>query len=528
MSGLPHPQRWREGLGLCLGAGALAVVGLGLPVLGTGCPRTCVGVGCEDQFTAGLVGVFTDEELAAPLASGEAVSPRTAGLEISGTLALGPDWAVALGPGGLLVGSPVEGAVRSFAAGLDGTVDLTASGGFLQSERGADDFGHSLAVVPDLDGSGVDELLVGAPRHRRSGDTREDGAVYLFADLGEGFSGDFSADDHRLRVVAEDSGVRFGREVAGCADLDGDGGGDWLAAAPYDSREAELAGAVEVGLSSQLDSSTQILTGERGLTLFGSVTGAAAGAALSCRHPLLGGAVPDVAVGAPFVDGDHEAEGAVYLLEGAELADGSLEDQAALVLRGLSDEAWLGWSVATGDVDGDGLADLAAGAPGADGGRGEVLVWLGRLLAEAEAGSAPAARFRVTGVSAGDGLGRALAMGDLDGDGIDDLVIGAPRRNPDGTDEGFDSGAAYVFLGSPDAVRWRPLMGADEADLELSTAQQFLRTGSALATGDVDADGVSELALLQQTEGLQASTRSRLPLPPQRHAGDRRMRRPAD
>ena len=53
---------------------------------------------------------------------------------------------------------------------------------------------------------------------------------------------------------------------------------------------------------------------------------------------------------------------------------------ATRVLSGLGEQHWAGWSVATGDLDGDGRSDVAAGAPGADRGAGMVLVWLGSEL----------------------------------------------------------------------------------------------------------------------------------------------------
>jgi len=171
-----------------------------------------------------------------------------------------------------------------------------------------------------------------------------------------------------------------------------------------------------------------------------------------------------------------------------------------MVLQGLTAESWLGWSVALGDLDGDGKTDIVGGAPGTSEAAGEVLVWMGRDLQE----DSTRPRFRIQGLSSGDGLGRAVVVADVDGDGLDDLVAGAPRRNPLGETAplAHDSGSVYIFHGSLDAVAWRPLMSADEADVELSTVQQFLRAGRALASGDLDEDGLSDLAVLQRTEGL--------------------------
>ena len=203
----------------------------------------------------------------------------------------------------------------------------------------------------------------------------------------------------------------------------------------------------------------------------------------------------DIVVGAPFADGDQEAEGAIYVLSGADLpGPTTLAEAATRVLRGLGEQHWAGWSVATGDLDGDGRDDLVAGAPGADDGAGMVLVWRGTSLLTTRDGFP---EVRLYGADAGDGFGRSVAIADLDGDGIEDLLVGAPRRNPSPKDnpDYFDSGAVYVFRGADDLQTWRPVLSADDTDARWAQAGRFLRTGSRITTGDLDGDGADEVAL---------------------------------
>ena len=164
-----------------------------------------------------------------------------------------------------------------------------------------------------------------------------------------------------------------------------------------------------------------------------------------------------------------------HVLSGAALpGPTTLMVAATRVLSGLGEQHWAGWAVATGDLDGDGQPDLAAGAPGADDGAGMVLIWLGADLFTTRDGFPDV---RLYGDEKGDGFGRSVSIADTDGDGLDDLLVGAPRRNPSPKDnpEFFDSGALYLFRGAPELRTWRPVLFADDADARWAQAGQFLR-----------------------------------------------------
>src|SRR3990172_2570173 len=154
-------------------------------------------------------------------------------------------------------------------------------------------------------------------------------------------------------------------------------------------------------------------------------------------------------------------------------------------------------SVATGDFNGDGAVDLAMGAvkaDGPDGGPsdvGAVYVFFAPFqpgeARDAARGDQDAAFY---GAAPGDEAGPALAAGDLTGDGIDDLVIGAPFA--DGPGGRADAGAVYVVYGSPD------LSGAAElaeggADVTVSGAEAQDLAGLAVTVGDVSGDGVDDV-----------------------------------
>jgi hypothetical protein len=477
-------------------AGGVLLGLAGAAAFAPGCTTPCTGSGCEAEFSAARIGVMTGGDA---FVSGRH-APLDAPWQVEGTLALGPDWSVALGPMGLVAGSPDDSAVRIFAPQTEGVVSATVAETTLVAERADLRFGAAVDIVPDLDGDGLDELLVGAPEDRRTDLTRHDGAAWLLSGAALGEGGEQVADDARmLTLVGDNEGAEFGQVLAGCPDLEGDQRGGLVVAAPLDSSRDSLAGRIVVAPPSTLDGlSGRVKLGSLAHVYTGVGVGARAGTGVDCAGDLDGDGFGDIVVGAPFADGDREAEGAIYVLSGAELpGPTTLVVAARRILSGLGEQHWAGWSVATGDLDGDGRDDLVAGAPGADDGAGMVLVWRGAELFTTRDGFPDV---RLYGDGAGDGFGRSVAIADLDGDGVDDLLVGAPRRNPSPQDnpEYFDSGAVYVFRGAPDLRTWRPVLSADDADARWAQPLQFLRTGGRIATGDLDGDGAAEAALVHR------------------------------
>lgn len=258
-------------------------------------------------------------------------------------------------------------------------------------------------------------------------------------------------------LVGEADGDRFGAAVAGLGDVDGDGRGDFAIGAPRAAPNGAASGRVRV------------YSGRNAVLLYELVGGAAGerfGAVLSGVGDVDGDGLGDLAVGAP---GHGSARGRVQVFCGT---DGTLLWSRA----GPAPGARFGQALAgIGDVDGDGRADLAVGAPfSAVGG-----IAAGRV--ELLSGADGALLFAFEG-AAFELLGSAVAAaGDFDGDGVPDLWIGAPLSRV----EAFNGGSAFVRSG-----RDGSLLAA------LHGGQAGQQLGQWLASaGDYDGDGTPDVFL---------------------------------
>lgn len=157
-----------------------------------------------------------------------------------------------------------------------------------------------------------------------------------------------------------------------------------------------------------------------------------------------------------------------------------------------------GTAVAIGDVSGDGIGDLVVGAPGEDAATGRVndgaiAVIPGSPLGPTAEGSRQywSGSRGSTGTAAdGDLLGAALALGDVEGDGQTEVLVGVPGKDVGGIGEA----GAVLVLGSTAGV-----LTSDSPDVA-GTAEADDRFGRSVATGDLDGDGVADLVVAAPTE----------------------------
>ena len=478
-----------------------------LPATSTGCGQTCQGVGCASEFGASFVGIHITDRLD----PSRERNPRRQDAAIVGEREHGIDWSVTVFNKRVVVGMPGPGAVRAYQVEAGVRQPATDDVGGWESDLTGDGLGDSVVPAGDLDGDGLTDLLITAPT-RTIGDLgREAGAVFI---VSEGFFDDSGVlTDHPdlRRITGPQTGAHLGDSVAVCPDLDGDGLPELLVSMPwYDLLRADgrtvrtpLAGGVTLLHSADLPGQgSGVSAGVEGALLWtGATVGARAGTSIACTD-LIGDDTADIIIGAPFTDGDHEAEGAVYIIDGTSTLEGDLSLVADRTFRGPLDNAWLGWDITTGDLDGDGQNELIAGVPGyarlaganQDRPEGQVWVWDGQDLRD---GVHESPRFRITGRTDGESLGRTVSVQDADGDDSPDMLLGAPRLEYDGA---FDAGALYIFRGRPGHDGLRPQLTVRDADIVWRASRQYLETGGTLGVGDADGDGVGDLLLIHRRQ----------------------------
>ncbi len=395
--------------------------------------------------------------------------------------------------------------------------DLDGSNGFAIYGVDEGDFiGRALSNAGDLNGDGFDDIMVASRFADGPNNDRPDtGETYIIFG-GNQFDAPINLatldGNNGFTIFGREAGDQSGRDVH-AGDINGDGVDDLLIGAfsadgpnnerPEAGETYVIFGGSDFTFDAEMDLANLELDGTNGFTVFGSKAGDRSGRSPRSAGDLNGDGYNDLLIGAPQADDDdEEAAGETYLVYGGptfnatvDLAE--IDGTNGIRILGINAGDLSGRALSNaGDINGDGLDDMIIGAQGANNEAGESYVIFGstNLPATLELGNLNGTNgFTISGINAGDLSGRSVSnAGDINGDGYDDLIINASLAP--GLEGEEEAGQSYVLFGG---TTFSPSLNFEQIDgtngFTLYGIEANNRTGRSVSAGDVNGDGFDDV-----------------------------------
>ena len=426
----------------------------------------------------------------------------------------------------------VFGKATGFAASVDLASVAAGTGGFvIHGVDNGDQSGEYVSSAGDVNGDGFDDLIIGAINGGAAGNLKANaGESYVVFGKAASFGasldlGTIPTLGGGFVIYGQATGDKSGRSVASAGDINGDGFSDLIIGANYANSSVGKSYVVfgkGTGFTTTIDLSL-VAAGVGGFVIVGQDAGDNSGASVASAGDVNGDGFDDLIIASVVGDAAGNAKpnaGESYVIFGKDTSLGAtfgpivnLSTVAAgtggFVINGQQAGDWSGWSVASaGDINGDRFDDIIIGALRSDGATvldgtaGRSYVVFGKAAGfgasvELNDIALGTGGFVIYGQDGGDYSGNSVASaGDVNGDGFDDLIIGASSADAAANAKPY-AGDSYVVFGKAGGFGASISLGtiaAGTGGFVIHGQDSNDKSGKSVASaGDINGDGFDDI-----------------------------------